>query len=333
MIPRENRLMKRTILIAAVAAFCAGAAMAQSNVTIYGRINTTVERQDIGGEKTTALVNNASRIGVRGTEDIGGGLKAHFVLEHGFDSDTGAQTSGPSSRYPQGQFWNREATVGLSGGFGTVRLGQMPSSEAYFAIADYVSLHNHDTGTSADALYLPTALVFGGLDSTVAYTSPSFGGATFAIQYGLKENSKVDSPISIAANYDRDALHLGLGFEDFDGLQSLAVRALYEFGALTVGGYYEHNSGSSAALGVSSLDRDNFRLAAMYVMGSSEFHANMGVAGDVGDVPDTGQKQFTLAYNYNLSKRTKLYAFYTKIDTDVSGADFSSIATGVRHNF
>ena len=53
----------------------------------------------------------------------------------------------------------------------------------------------------------------------------------------------------------------------------------------------------------------------------------------LGDVPDTGQKQFTLAYNYNLSKRTKLYAFYTKIDTDVSGADFSSIATGVRHNF
>jgi predicted porin len=325
--------MKHTILIAAVAAFGAGAAMAQSSIAIYGRLNTTVERWDVGGEKTDEVVNNASRIGFKGSEELGGGLKAHFVLEHGFESDNGAQTSGPSTRFPQGQFWGREATVGLSGAFGTVRLGQMPSSEAYYATAEYVSLHNHDSGTSADALYLPTALVFGQLDSTVAYTTPNFGGATFAIQYGLKEDSKVDNPISIAANYDRGALHLGLGYEEFDDLMSLAVRALYEFGALTVGGYYERNSGSSAALGVSSLDRDNVRFAAMYVMGSSELHANMGVAGDVGDVPDTGQKQFTLAYNYNLSKRTKIYAFYTKIDTDVSGSDFSSIATGVRHNF
>jgi predicted porin len=324
--------MKRTLLVAAIAALGAGAAAAQSNITIYGRMNTSVERWNVAGEKSSEVVNNASRIGFKGTEELGGGLQAHFVLEHGLNSDTGAQTVGPSARFPQGQFWNREATVGLTGSFGTVRLGMMPASEAYFATADYVSMHNHDTGTSADALYLPTALAFGGLDNTVAYTTPNFGGATVAIQYGVKE-TKVDNPLSVAVNYDRGPLHLGLGFEEFDGLRSLALRALYELGAFTVGGYYERNSGSSTALGIPSLDRNNFRLAGMYVMGSSEFHANVGIAGDTGDVPDTALQQYTLAYNYNLSKRTKLYTFYTKLDSDLAGADFSSLAVGIRHNF
>jgi predicted porin len=79
----------------------------------------------------------------------------------------------------------------------------------------------------------------------------------------------------------------------------------------------------------------------MYTLGASEFHVNVGYAGKIGDVANTQATQATLGYNYNLSKRTKVYGFVTKVDnkanvgyaTGVDGADFSSVAVGVRHNF
>ncbi|MDP0941411.1 porin, partial [Klebsiella quasipneumoniae] len=85
------------------------------------RINTSVESQKTGSaDRVVKLQNNSSRLGVRGTEDLGGGLKAAFNLEHGFNSDTGSlQTFGS----PANTFWSRQANVELSGSFGTVRLG------------------------------------------------------------------------------------------------------------------------------------------------------------------------------------------------------------------
>jgi predicted porin len=315
--------MKRSLIVAALAATAATSALAQSNVTIYGRLNTSIERLKDGNVSRTDMLNNSSRIGFKGTEDLGGGLKAMFVIEHGFDSSTGAGA---------GTMWGREATVGLSGNFGTVRLGNMPASEGYFATADYVSMHNHDTGTSSDAFYAGSALICG-LSNTIAYTSPTFSGVSVAVQKRVKETGNVD-PLSLAANYDAGPLHLGFGYEECNGAKSTAVRGLYEMGALTVGGYIEKNSGNNTG-------RTNLRLAAMYTMGAGEFHANLGLAGKIDGVDDTDAKQFTLGYNYNLSKRTKVYGFYTKVDnsanvnyySSANGSDFSSLAVGVRHNF
>ncbi|MDP0995736.1 porin, partial [Klebsiella pneumoniae] len=79
----------------------------------WGRINTSVESQKTGSaDRVVKLQNNSSRLGVRGTEDLGGGLKAAFNLEHGFNSDTGSlQTFGS----PANTFWSRQANVELSG--------------------------------------------------------------------------------------------------------------------------------------------------------------------------------------------------------------------------
>ncbi len=87
----------------------------------------------------------------------------------------------------------------------------------------------------------------------------------------------------------------------------------------------------------------------MAPVGAHEFHLNVGVAGDDSGTDDTAGKQYTLAYNYNLSKRSKVYAYYTKIDNDSArstggggaysflgspaGLDISSVALGIRHNF
>ncbi len=338
--------MKRSLFLAAVATLAGTSALAQSSVTIYGRLNTTVERQKDGDTSLTALQNNASRIGFKGTEDLGGGLKASFLLEHGFNVDTGAQ--------PQGAFWARESWVALEGGFGRVRLGNMGPTAAYFATADYISMHNHDTGTSSDAFYLYP----GDVRNTIAYNSPNFGGVTFDAQVGLAESTNPRKTIVLAANYVGGPLHLGasyvtapngpvaLGFTGDDKNSEFGLRALYEMGPFTVGAYFISNKIEDAS-GVDA-KRKSYRLAGMYTMGASEFHVNYGAAGALeagGATIIDKASQFTLGYNYNLSKRTKVYAFYTQVDNKgdaisggtyyVSnpGTKFSSLAAGVRHNF
>jgi predicted porin len=315
--------MKKTLLVAAIATLAAGTAAAQSNVTIYGRVNLTAERQDRDGDKTSVLQNNASRIGFRGTEDLGGGLKAGFVLEHGFNADTGTQT--------QGAFWARQSELNLGGTWGLLRLGNF-TSEAYYATADYISMHNHDTGTSSDALYA----YLGRNVNKIGYRLPELmKGLQAEVGYQIKETA-ASNIIDLAVNYDAGPLHLGFGYEK-DGRGSApnanqwAVRGLYELGAITVGAYYQRDKNGYAAG-----NRNNFRLSGMYTMGASEFHANIGRANSYSDVDDSSATQWTLGYNYNLSKRTKVYGFYTKLNdgaAGVYGGDFNSFAVGMRHNF
>ena len=323
--------MKKTLIVAAVSALAAGSALAQSSVTIYGRVNVTAERQDNAGIKTYKLVNNASRIGFKGTEDLGGGLKANFILEHGFNIDTGAAS--------QTAFWARQSEANLAGGFGMVRLGNF-TSEAYYATADYVSMHNHDTGPSSDALYAYVSRN----TNKIAYRAPEFvkglslEGAVSAGEGAANQTRAYD----FAANYALGGLQLGMGAARNNQAEQYAVRALYEFGSLVLGGYVQRDKNgydgrvaptySSKALG----NRTTYRLSGAYMLGKSEFHMNFGSAGDYSKISNSSAKQFTVGYNYNLSKRTKVYGYYTKVDDSVAkvyGGDFSSIALGLRHNF
>lgn len=315
--------MKRSIVLAALATVASTSVLAQSSITIYGRLNESVERQKPeGGDAVWAVQNSSSRIGFKGTEDLGGGLKAGFQIEHGFTPDTGAQT--------QTAFWARQSEVYLgSTAFGTVRLGNF-TSEAYYATADYVSMHNHDTGTSADNLYA----YVGRNTNKVAYRAPEFAkGLSLEAAVELAETSAPQKGYDLAANYDAGPLHLGAGYEKNGDAHQFGVRALYELGAFTFGGYVQRDKDAWGIAG----SRTNVRLSGMYTMGPSEFHVNVGFAGKIGDVADTKAKQYTLAYNYNLSKRTKVYTFYTRTNAQDNAAalygDYSSLAFGVRHNF
>ncbi len=320
----------RATAAAAVLVCLPMAALAQSTVTLYGRLNTTLESQKSNDIRKTVVANNSSRFGFKGEEDLGGGMKAVFRLESGVASDTGAIANGT--------LFGREATVGLSGGFGTVRLGQQAYLPAYLATADYVSMHNHDTGSSSDSL-------FGGfyIDSrqgnSISYTTPNISGFTVEIAQGLNEKANIPGVVpavrrknqtDVAANYDAGPLHLGAGYEKIGDDKLLALRALYEFGALTVGGYYERDD--FVTLG----KRNNVRLSAMYSVGASEFHANVGSAGKFDNVADSKAQQYTLGYNYNMSKRTKVYGYFTRVNDNSAklyGGDFNSTAVGIRHNF
>ena len=335
------------IALAALAVMGATTAMAQSSVTLYGRINTTIESQKLSGQSSVAgMHNNASRWGVRGTEDLGGGLKAGFVLESGFNSDDGQGT--PKG----GMTFKRQSEVNLSGGFGMIRLGNF-FPESYFASADYVSMHNHDTGSSSDALYqdpnwmgasvggqgAPEGVASGlGTGNKVAYRTPSMSG--FWAEGSVSMHEKADGTnkkngYDLAANYNNGPLALGAGYSYWNSNWQASLRGLYSIGAVTFGGYYQRND--ETFMGT----RNNFRLSAMYTMGASEFHANVGRANSWSTRSGSSATQYTLGYNYNLSKRTKVYGYYTKVNnsanaiyaTGKAGVDFSSVAVGIRHNF
>jgi predicted porin len=326
-------MIKRTLIAAAVAALSAGTALAQSSVTVYGRLNTSMEYQDnIGAEGTQkVLQNNASRLGFKGIEDLGGGLKALFFLEHRFNVDTGTVT---------GDFYAGDSFVGLeSASFGTFRMGRLTSA-AYYATADYISYHNHDTGTSEDKLYT----YLGQNKNTIAYLSPSFSGFTIEGSVSAAEGPASQNKVwGLAGNWDGGALQAGFGYEQNDpGDNQFAIRANYTMGAFTFGGYYQRSDVTDVkTFGLNAGTRDAVRGSLMYTMGNSEFHANLGWADDWSNVNDSEAFQYTLAYNYNLSKRTKIFAFYTEVDNSSAlgygafapGLDPSSIAVGVRHNF
>ena len=313
--------MQRFLILAAALASLGTSAFAQATVNLYGRLNLTIERQKVGtANNDWKMVNSSSRFGLRGSEDLGGGMKAGFQIESGFNPSNGTASS---------TFFGRQSEVNLSGGFGMVRLGNF-TSEAYYATSDYIGMHNHETGTSSDAFYA----YLGRNTGKVAYRTPGFGGATF--EGAVTEGGSLNRTFDFAFNYDAGPLHVGAGYEknapNNKNAKQFAVRGLYEMGAFTVGAYVQRDTDG---YGVNFGDRTTYRVSGMYTMGSTEFHANYGHAGDYSKLAgDQAADQYTLGINQNLSKRTKLYGFYTKIaDKGTIYGDFSSIAVGVRHNF
>lgn len=309
--------MKHSLFVAAIGLLAAGSALAQNSVTIYGRLNVTVEDQAVAGVKTKVMNDNASRLGFAGVEDLGGGLKATFLLEHRFAADTGATSAS--------DFYAGDSVIGLSGGFGTIRMGRI-TSEAYYATADYIGMLNHDTGTSADFLYA----YIGDNKNTIAYSN-EMGAFSFNAAMSAGEGRPgVNRTLDLAAKYDMGDLKLGFGYQKQGDANQYAIRALYGMGDATLGAYVQrdknvYNAGS----------RTTFRLTGMYTIGVGEVHASYGSGGDYSGVSSSGATQMTVGYNYNLSKRTKVYGYLNKISAETNShlPDARHIALGVRHNF
>ena len=190
----------------------------------------------------------------------------------------------------------------------------------------------------------------------VAYTSPKLGPAFFEAHVS-EGDATTDRTYVLAGQYQTGPLHLAASYVDApvdmgvdvtgDGVadvindgRELGLRALYEMGPFAFGAYYVRNTAED--LGV-DLKRNSFRLSGMYTVGPAELHLNVGWAGEIKGlgVNDTEATQMTVAINHNLSKRTKLYAFYTRVNNKANinyissnpGEDFSSLAAGIRHNF
>ncbi len=208
--------MKKSLLaLAALGAF-AGAAQAQSSVTLYGVIDAGVnyvssvhaKPKAKGGRQfsLTSGVMQGSRWGVRGTENLGGGLKAIFNLENGFELNNGRLGQGGSE-------FGRQAFVGLSGDFGTVTVGRQ-----YDSIADFVGGFAASSQWGAYAAHPSDLDNFNNgarINNSIKYTSPNNGGFTYSALYslgGVAGEFQKNRTWSVGAGYANGPLAFGAAY-------------------------------------------------------------------------------------------------------------------------
>lgn len=328
--------MKKSLIALAVMA-AAGAASAQSSVQLYGIADVWFGSTETGVGaaklKQIGLTDggvDGSRFGLMGSEDLGGGLKAIFTLEQGFALDTGVAASG----------FNREASVGLAGNFGTVKLGKQ------FNAFDDVS---GAAATVFDGALTPMNNVFesGAFATndanTVKYISPAFSGFTGSASYSFGENktATVDATnsYSLAGQYANGPFAAGLGYAVKDlgaAGEDKAVRlnGSYNLGVATLKASYglvdfaNNNETNEYEIGVDYPVASNLILSAGYAFSKKENGAGAKLSESNG---------FGLAAAYLLSKRTTAYAGATQATTEnAAGVDIAKTtvyAVGVKHAF
>ncbi|MBD9401662.1 porin [Comamonas sp. CMM02] len=306
---------------------CATAAAADSSVTMYGRIDTAIESVKTGNDRINGVNNSSSYFGFKGQEHLGNGLKMGFILESAINSDDGSISNT--------EFFSNRSELNLEGAFGTVRMGRF-FNPSYYAVADRTSLHNEDYGITADALYAGVE----NANNRLAYKSPAMGSLTVESSVSFHERSAGNlgkNAYDMAANYDHGNWSFGAGYGEWAQARQYALRATWSEGGWTVSGY--HQRSQDVVAGVTQKANAS-RIAVAYAVGAGDIQANFGHANGAG--PAQAQ-QWTVGYNHHLSKRTKLYAFYTVLqnrhgasfgsDDMVANEDLKAVSAGIRHSF
>lgn len=357
-------MQKKLIALALASAFAAPAFAATSNVDIYGVLNVSVDRVDsnqTGKDKSTSVNSNASRIGFKGSEDLGGGLKAIWQVESGFNADDNSK----------GTLGSRNTFVGLSGGFGTVLAGRHDTPMKLLGrkvdnFGDGMADSRNILGSTAND---GKNAFDGRQNNVIAYISPNFSGLTVVGAYvtdngastagtacvtGLDCNT--NDAYSLTADYANGPFMLGAGYEKHN-VNAAGVtnsRKLwrlvggYTFGDAKLGALYENGSADTA---LAPADRKAWGLFGNYAIGAITLKANYLKADDYKGVANSSAKQYTLGADYALSKRSTAYVYYAKVKNDTNaafglglgggdsntvnaaGADPSVIGLGVKHTF
>ncbi|ONS91833.1 porin [Burkholderia cenocepacia] len=336
--------MKKSLLaLVALGAF-AGAAHAQSSVTLYGIIDEgLLFNNNAGGKHLYSMasgVMQGSRFGLRGTEDLGGGLKAIFTLENGFDVNSGKLGQG-------GLMFGRQAYVGLSSQYGTVTLGRQYDSvvdfvgplEAGDQWGGYIAAHPGDLDNFNNAYRVNNA---------VKFTSQSYGGFTFGGLYsfgGQAGQFAKNQVWSLGAGYNNGPLVLGVGYlnartpNQFGGMfnngstsssvsspiygayannantyQVIGAGGAHTFGAATIGATYSNTKfkGFSAGPFVNQTATFNngeinfkYQLTPALILGAAyDYTQGSKIDGNSA----AKYHQGSLGVDYFLSKRTDVYA-------------------------
>ncbi len=312
--------MKKSLIALAVLA-ASGAAMAQSSVTLYGVADAgLVKSSGISAQMTSAgtMNNGTSRLGVRGVEDLGGGLKASFNFEHGLSLEDG------SGNKSGGQMWSRAAWLALQGGFGRFQMGRT-LNPSFYGVAAWEL-----TGT-ANYSAVGNQFNFTGegprTNSLFQYTTPNLGGFSGTLGYIMKPDNGGNAQYDLNAIYANGPLAVALSYNKTNTMKgNMALGGSYDFGMAKVAGSIQNNGGPSKG----------FSIGATVPLGA--FSVTLDIARENGD----GMKNtdFVLEGKYALSKRTFAYAAYYK-DGDANGAAAGGYVTGakshlglgLRHNF
>jgi predicted porin len=361
--------MKKSLIALAVMA-AAGAASAQSSVTLFGIVDAAVSRYSVsGGDRVTALANsgyNSSRLGFRGTEDLGGGLSASFWLEGALANDNGNAA---------GFNFQRRSTVSLAGGWGELRLGRdyvptfwnMTVFDAFGTngvgsnIGHKIKLAGTTAGVTFANAIDPNYVR---ANNMVAYFLPAnLGGFYGQISYAFDEVPNSDQgqyvggrlgfasgPFNVAAAYGRTDGSPALGFTSpaAPDVRNWNIGGQWDFGMAKLLGVYDDAKYDGGAFGTAKLK--TWLIGGLIPVGAGEIRLSYGVSKLDTDFNDPKAQQWALGYVHNLSKRTALYATYAhvsnkdgaavpinaSINTTINGiANHSSSGfdIGIRHSF
>jgi GBP family porin len=329
------------------------AAHAQSTVTLYGRLDASVNSLRFSGPNATSrstLSSDTSYWGLRGSEDLGGGNSAYFKMESQFQVDTGAQGSATA-------YFNRESYVGLkSSRWGSIALGSQyaptiwltsridPFSRGYLG-------HIANLFQGSPRGYQPV------MNNAIQYVSPTLGGFTGRAMFAPSEGG-VGTAQGLGLDYAAGALNLGLGYDALRvsaasvGLpaaspavrsRTYALGATYKFDFARLMAYYQSND----------TDRlpsvDGWLLGAIIPLGGGDVRVGYS---RYSPTPTSEARQLALGYTYYLSKRTTVYSTIATLKNEGSnkslwpgrqdlagqglpglGQDVRGFQVGIRHLF
>ena len=329
--------MKKILALAIASAFAAPAFAATANVDVYGKLHMSVNVFDDqpAGISDVGISSNASRIGFKGAEDLGGGLKAIWQIEQTVVLDEGS-----------GNFATRNSFIGLNGGFGTALVGRHDTPLK--SVGRAVDLFGDSMADSRNVMVDSN----GRPNNVAMYKSPSFAGLNFDALYSTGDaNANLSEPddtdfYSLSATYKNGPLFLGLGYADGDGLSTSVDKAWRAAAGFTMAGLkfvaqYDKNDSISG-----TSDSDAWMVGAAYTMGNIVLKGNYMER----DIDNTGNdpQQWTVGVDYNLSKRSSVYALYAngeaitvgsgagtsdQVGPAVAGGDISVISLGMIHTF
>jgi predicted porin len=314
--------MKKSLLALAVLTAFAGAASAQSSVTIGGKIDLAVGKL-IGSADKGLFDTPGSRLNFGGREDLGGGMAAVFGIEHRFSPDTGTSTAA--------NFWNGYSWVGLNGGFGTVRLGRDYTS-AFINVQNQVDPFGGDNaGALRGALLAGVAKVR--FANGVKYFN-TMGGLSMSYDIseggvnntGAADATVANKPWSGSVTYAAGPVWLAFGHENPGGKND----KLTTLGARFAMGPAVLRAGTSFGTNNANAKVKSYLFGANIRMGAGDIRLGYATL-KTGSV--TSMKRLGVGYHYDLSKRTKVYATLGRDSATAFKAEPTGFDFGIQHNF
>ena len=355
-------MKKKLIAVAIATAFAAPAFADNSNIEFYGKVNLDVE--SVSNNKAVApndsailMTNNASRLGLKGKEDLGDGLSA--VYQYEFEVNPTNSTAGTATE-SKAPFTNtRNSRIGLEGAFGTIFMGTWDTP--YKVAHNKVELFDNAGSFSAGKLIGITGNAKSYVtrqNADIQYWTPKMDGFQGLISYALGNKTAAagatpatnKTRLSASGVYENDMFYGALAYENRPdqttaGRTDTATRLVGagKFGDAQVGLTYERLSTGTAATVQSA--QNNWELSGKMKFGASTIGAFYAKNGNIGNTANSGAKMFSLRYGYNFSKRTELWAAYSSIKNDANatysfyqgsanaGSTDSGFCLGLSHTF
>ncbi len=317
--------MKKSLIALAVLA-ASGAAMAQSSVTVFGVVDAAYSVGKGSTSNKTQLTNsgyNSSRLGFRGVEDLGGGMRAEFWLEAGHNNDNGTgsatnnnnQAVTAANAGTQGLTFNRKSTVGLVGSMGEIRLGRDYSPQ-FYADAVYDPFGTNGVASSLIAYQGGQAAVRA--SNMVAYHSPVVGGFKVMVGSYMGENAstaaKAGNGNGIYLNYTQGALSVGYSSAKTTTGAGTEVKTTGLGGSYNLG-FANIMGESNTVAATGAADLKGTLIGAHIPMAGGNFRVSSAKLSQAG----AETKRMAFGYVKPLSKRTDLYATYAR-NTNSGGA-------------